>query len=303
MSGRPLDAYLVVGNPVAHSRSPDIHAAFARQTGQLLSYGRRLVDTEPADAFARAMRRFAAEEGGRGANVTLPFKEAAFALADRRSERAEVAGAANTLSFVDGQVLADNTDGFGLVTDIRQQGISLQGARITVLGAGGAARGLMLSLLAGGAARIVVANRSMERAQRLADSLNAHPALAGRYPALAAVALAEAPPADIIINATSAGLQSQGPALPPGLFAGCRLAYDCIYAGQPTPFLCMAEAAGVAHRLDGLGMLVCQAAESFRIWRGVFPDTAPVLAALRASLAGTAATSPQAAQGIQPQGR
>lgn len=282
-SDRP-DRYLVVGNPIAHSRSPQIHAAFAAQTGQCIDYQRRLVDTDPPEAFGEAMRHFAEQEGGRGANVTMPFKEAAFQLADARSERAEVAGAANTLSFVEGRVLADNTDGVGLVTDIRQQGGVLDGATVTVLGAGGAARGLMLSLLQAGASRLVVANRNRTRAEQLVSELNAHPVLAARYPALQAVALAEAPAADIVINATSAGLQTQGLSLPEGLFERCRLAYDCIYAERPTPFLQMAEAAGVSQRLDGLGMLVCQAAESFRIWRGIYPDTAPVLAGLRAQM-------------------
>lgn len=280
-----LDRYLVVGNPIAHSKSPLIHAAFAAQTGQRLHYDRRLVPTEPATAFAEAMRRFADEEGGKGANVTMPFKEAAFALADARSERAEVAGAANTLSFVDGRVLADNTDGPGLVWDILRQGARLDGQTVTVLGAGGAARGLMLSLLQAGASRVVVANRNPARAQALAADLNGHPVLAGhqpRLPAIEAVALADAPAADVIINATSAGLQTQGLTLPAGLFAGCRLAYDCIYADQPTPFMQMAAQAGVAHTSDGLGMLVGQAAESFRLWRGVMPDAVAVLTALRA---------------------
>ncbi|MDO4904336.1 MAG: shikimate dehydrogenase [Lautropia sp.] len=284
MVSPPPDRYLVVGNPIAHSRSPEIHAAFARQTGQSIQYERRLIDTGPSEAFALAMRHFARDEGGRGANVTMPFKEAAFRMADRLSDRARVAGAANTLSFVDGQVLADNTDGFGLVTDIRQQGVALEGAAVTVLGAGGAARGLMLSLLQAGVSRVVVANRDAGRAERLAADLNAHPVLAGRFPVIVPVALADAPAADIVINATSAGLQTQGLQLPAGLFEGCLLAYDCIYASRPTPFMEMAGAAGVARRSDGLGMLVCQAAESFRVWRGVFPDTAPVLQALRAAI-------------------
>lgn len=279
-----VDRYLVVGNPIAHSRSPQIHAAFAAQTGQRMHYDRRLVPTEPDTAFAEAMRRFAAEEGGKGVNVTMPFKEAAFAMADVRSERAEAAGAANTLSFVDGRVLADNTDGAGLVWDVVRQGGELAGRRVTVLGAGGAARGLMLSLLQAGVRRLVVANRNLARAQRLAADLDAHPALAGhqpRLPAIEAVALAEAPAADVVINATSAGLQTQGLSLPAGLFEGCRMAYDCIYADQPTPFMQAAAQASVPRISDGLGMLVGQAAESFRLWRGVMPDAAAVLALLR----------------------
>ena len=283
------DRYLVVGNPIAHSRSPSIHAAFAAQTGQHIRYERRLIDTEPVDAFEAAMRHFFLEEGGKGANVTLPFKEAAFRLADVRSPRAGVAGAANTLSFVDGQIMADNTDGAGLVNDIQLRlGVSLAGLRVTVLGAGGAARGLMLPLLQAGVSRLVVANRTVARAQQLADDVNA--CLAGeegvdaqQAPAcrIEAVALADAPAADVLINATSAGLHGDGPALNPALFAGCRLAYDCIYAKDPTPFLQQAAAAGVPQHSDGLGMLVGQAAESFRIWRGVMPDMAPVLAMLQ----------------------
>lgn len=295
------DAYLVVGNPIAHSRSPEIHAAFAAQTGQRLSYERRLIDTDPPEAFERVMRHFFVEEGGRGANVTLPFKEAAFRLADRRTPRAEVAGAANTLAFVDGQILADNTDGAGLVNDIQQRlGVPLDGLRVTVLGAGGAARGLMLPLLQAGVSRLVVANRTVGRAQALADEVNACLATSsvpssppdgaetggtrthGPACRVEAVALADAPAADVLINATSAGLHGDGPTLDSALFAGCRLAYDCIYAKDRTPFLQQAAAAGVPLLSDGLGMLVGQAAESFRLWRGVMPDIAPVLARLQA---------------------
>ena len=236
------------------------------------------------------MRHFFLEEGGKGANVTLPFKEAAFRLADVRSPRAGVAGAANTLSFVDGQIMADNTDGAGLVNDIQLRlGVSLAGLRVTVLGAGGAARGLMLPLLQAGVSQLVVANRTVARAQQLADDVNAClaalplGATGAGVPAcrIEAVALADAPAADVLINATSAGLHGDGPALNPALFAGCRLAYDCIYAKDPTPFLQQAAAAGVPQHSDGLGMLVGQAAESFRIWRGVMPDMAPVLAMLQ----------------------
>ena len=245
------DRYLVVGNPIAHSRSPEIHAAFAAQTGQHILYERRLIETDPPEAFAAAMRHFFQDEGGRGANVTLPFKEAAFRLADERSPRAEAAGAANTLCFIEGRIIADNTDGAGLVDDIqRRLGVSLQGLRVTVLGAGGAARGLMLP------------------AQAL--PVRVEP-----------VALADAPAADVLINATSAGLHGDGPSLPARLFEGCRLAYDCIYADRPTPFMQQAMAAGVSRVSDGLGMLVGQAAESFRLGRGSRPDVVPVLEALR----------------------
>lgn len=274
--------YLVVGNPIAHSRSPEIHAAFAEQTGQRIAYTRRLIDTEPADAFTHEMRRFFTEEGGLGANVTLPFKEAACRLADVLSSRAEAAGAANTLSWVDGQIVADNTDGVGLVNDIEQRlKVALVGRRITVLGAGGAARGLMLPLAQAGADRLVVANRTLSRAQALAEDINRYLYAERIAVRVEAVSLSDAPCADILINATSAGLKDEGPGLPDTLFTGCRLAYDCIYADRPTPFLRRAVSAGVALCSDGLGMLVGQAAESFRIWRGVMPDVACVLARLR----------------------
>lgn len=276
------DRYLVVGNPIAHSRSPEIHAAFAAQTGQHILYERRLIETDPPEAFAAAMRHFFQDEGGRGANVTLPFKEAAFRLADERSPRAEAAGAANTLYFIEGRIIADNTDGAGLVDDIqRRLGVSLQGLRVTVLGAGGAARGLMLPLAQAGVARLVVANRTLARAQALAADIDPHLEAQALPVRVEPVALADAPAADVLINATSAGLHGDGPTLPAQLFEGCQLAYDCIYADRPTPFMQQAMAAGVSRVSDGLGMLVGQAAESFRLWRGIRPDVVPVLEALR----------------------
>ena len=188
------DRYLVVGNPIAHSRSPEIHAAFAAQTGQRILYERRLIEIDPPEAFAAAMRHFFQDEGGRGANVTLPFKEAAFSLADERSPRAEAAGAANTLCFVEGRIIADNTDGAGLVDDIqRRLGVSLQGLRVTVLGAGGAARGLMLPLAQAGVARLVVANRTLARAQALAADIDPHLEAQALLVRVEPVALADAP--------------------------------------------------------------------------------------------------------------
>ena len=188
------DRYLVVGNPIAHSRSPEIHAAFAAQTGQHILYERRLIETDPPEAFAAAMRHFFQDEGGRGANVTLPFKEAAFRLADERSPRAEAAGAANTLYFIEGRIIADNTDGAGLVDDIqRRLGVSLQGLRVTVLGAGGAARGLMLPLAQAGVARLVVANRTLARAQALAADIDPHLEAQALPVRVEPVALADAP--------------------------------------------------------------------------------------------------------------
>ena len=220
------DRYLVVGNPIADSRSPEIHAAFAAQTGQHILYERRLIETDPPEAFAAAMRHFFQGEGGQGANVTLPFKEAAFRLADERSPRAEAAGAANTLCFIEGRIIADNTDGAGLVDDIqRRLGVSLKGVRVTVLGAGGAARGLMLPLAQAGVARLVVANRTLARAQALAADIDPHLEAQALPVRVEPVALADAPAADVLINATSAGLHGDGPTLPVvrGLPAGLRL--------------------------------------------------------------------------------
>jgi shikimate dehydrogenase len=276
------DRYLVVGNPIAHSRSPEIHAAFARQTGQSISYERLLVAVSPADAFARAVDQFFAG-GGRGLNVTLPFKEQAFAYAGRLSQRAQLGGAVNTLALDDGVVVGDNTDGPGLVSDLRARlGFDLAGKSVLLLGAGGAARGVVMSLLLAGVAALTVANRTPARAQVLADRFNGAPAVreAG-LPPVRAVALPAAEPADLIVNTTSSGVVGGELALPPGLFRGCSLAYDCVYAARPTAFMAKAQDGGAARAADGLGMLVEQAAESFLIWRGVRPDTMPVYRMVR----------------------
>ena len=281
-SGGP-DRYQVVGNPIAHSRSPAIHAAFARQTGQHLVYDRALIPTEPASAFDEAIRAFAAA-GGRGVNVTLPFKERAFALADALTERARVAGAVNTLILADGRIRGDNTDGAGIVADLQGRlGFALAGRRITILGAGGATRGIVLPLLQAGACSIAIANRTAARAHALVAGCVAAATepLPGR---LTAHGLAEAPPADLVINATSSGIVAGPLALPAGLFAASTMAYDCVYAPQPTEFMRAAQAGGVAQVADGLGMLVEQAAESFFLWRGVRPDSAPVYRMLRDGL-------------------
>jgi len=261
------DRYAVFGNPIAHSKSPGIHAEFARQTQQSMSYEAILA---PLDDFAAAVRAFAAH-GGRGANVTVPFKEQAFALSDRLSARAEAAGAVNTLSFEEGLVLGDNTDGVGLVTDLTANlGVVLAGRRVLLLGAGGAARGVVLPLLEQAPACLVIANRSVDRAIALAT------ALGGRgcgFGDLAGQAF------DVVINATSASLAGAAPPLPAGTYAPGALAYDMMY-GRETPFMADARAEG-ARVADGLGMLVEQAAEAFRVWRGVRPDAAAVITHLR----------------------
>ncbi|MBV8034631.1 shikimate dehydrogenase [Roseateles sp.] len=268
------DRYAVVGNPVEHSRSPAIHAMFAAQTGQDLTYERLLA---PLDGFEATLRRFAAA-GARGCNVTVPFKFDAFALATSRSARAERAGAANALRFdADGWV-ADNTDGAGLVNDIqRNAGRPLAGLQLLLVGAGGAAAGVLGSLIAAGPARITVVNRTLDKALALVAG---HADLG--VP-LAAATLADAPAAqDVVVNATSTSLAGAASPVGAQVLKPGALALDMMYGPKAQGFLDWAAAHGGEPR-DGLGMLVEQAAEAFFFWRGVRPDTAPVLAALRAS--------------------
>jgi shikimate dehydrogenase len=259
------DRYAVIGNPVAHSRSPWIHAEFARATGQDIEYG---AIEAPREGFARAVAAFRAA-GGKGLNVTLPFKEEAFALSRKTTARAQVARAANTLVMND-EVLGDNTDGVGLVRDLANLAVDPKGKRILLMGAGGAAQGVLGALREAGAGEIVIANRTVERAQ----------ALAARFAGVKASGYGDLRAGfDIIVNATAAGLHGEAPQLPAGVLAAGVLAYDMVY-GRDTPFLAAARAAG-ARACDGLGMLVEQAAESFFVWRGVRPATAPVLERLR----------------------
>ena len=271
-----MDRYAVVGNPIAHSKSPQIHAAFARQTGQELSYEALLA---PVDGFVQTVADFRAQ-GGRGLNVTVPFKLEAFALADRHTARAQAAGAVNTLAFDADGILGDNTDGAGLVRDL---GINLKfplaGRRILLLGAGGATRGVLLPLLDSSPASLTIANRTVGKAEALA-ALFAARAGAAVVDACGFDALAGRR-FDLVINATAASLADELPPLPPGLYAEGALAYDMMYGRGPTRFMHAAMADGAARAADGLGMLVEQAAESFTLWRGVRPDSGPVLAALR----------------------
>ena len=270
------DRYVVIGNPIAHSKSPQIHARFAAQTSQAISYERLLA---PTGAFESSVREFIAS-GGRGANVTVPFKLDAFRLADQLSPRAQAAGAVNTLSFDNGRILGDNTDGVGLVRDIIDgASVSIRGKRVLLLGAGGAARGVLLPLLAEVPAELVIANRTPERAQELAQEFSAVSTAtieARRFDSLSSGF-------DIIINATSASLSAELPPMPSSVFVKDCFVYDMMYAAQPTPFLQLASGQGAQVR-DGLGMLVEQAAESFFIWRGVRPQTAPVYQWLRSQL-------------------
>ena len=273
------DSYCVFGNPIGHSKSPIIHAAFARQTGEDISYVARLA---PHDGFAESVKDFIAA-GGRGANVTIPFKEEAYRLADRLTPRAKLAGAVNTLSFNlsdnDSTIVGDNTDGAGLLRDIT---INLDqpvaGKRILLLGAGGAARGAIGPLLEQGPATLVVANRTAQKAIALAEHFAALGNISGgAYSALSGQIF------DIVINATSASLGGELPPLPAGLFAPDSLAYEMMYGRGDTPFLLYAREEGATQLSDGLGMLVEQAAEAFYMWRGVRPEAAPVMATLRSA--------------------
>lgn len=272
-----MDRYCVFGNPIAHSKSPDIHAAFAAQTGQQLSYERRLA---PLDGFAAAVQDFIAE-GGKGANVTVPFKLEAVKVAQALTIRARAAGAVNTLHFTDEGIIGDNTDGAGLVADIvRNAGVPITGKRVLLLGAGGAARGVVLPILEYRPAQLVIANRTVATAEALVEQF----AALGGEGVVSACGYAEIQGAyDIIINATSASLSAELPPVPASVFAPGALALDMMYGAQPTVFLQFAAQHGARPR-DGLGMLVEQAAEAFSLWRGVQPETAAVLKALREQL-------------------
>ncbi|MEH6434653.1 shikimate dehydrogenase [Massilia sp. DD77] len=267
------DKYCVIGNPIAHSKSPQIHAAYAAATGQDISYERCLA---PLDGFEATVRRLM-EEGYRGANVTVPFKLDAFRLATRLEARARAAGAVNTLVFTpEGEIVGDNTDGAGLVADIvRNAGLPLRGKRILMLGAGGAARGAMLPLLLEGPRELVIANRTLATAEALARDF---PQYADR---IAVRGFAEVEGAfDVVVNATSASLSADLPPVPASAFCRETLALDMMYGNKPTVYMAFAASHGARVR-DGLGMLVEQAAEAFALWRGVRPDTADVLKSMR----------------------
>jgi shikimate dehydrogenase len=268
-----MDRYAVIGNPVAHSLSPAIHARFAAQMGERIEYAALLA---PLDGFRAAVERFFAD-GGRGANVTLPFKVEAFELAADASSRAREAGAANFLAMRDARIVCDNTDGAGLVADLGTNlRVTLRGARILLLGAGGAARGVLGPLLDEGPARLTIANRRLERARELATRF-------AQRGAVEACALDRIPDADydLVVNATSTSTLGEPLALRESVLRPGVLAYDMAYGRAARPFVDRAHARG-ARGCDGLGMLVEQAAESYRLWRGRRPATAEVIAALRA---------------------
>lgn len=270
------DRYGVMGHPVAHSKSPFIHARFAAQTSQDLVY--EAIDVEPG-GFAAAVETFRSG-GGRGLNVTLPFKQEAFAASHKVSDRARRAGAVNTLSFEDEAVRGDNTDGVGLVRDlVSNLGLEIRSRRVLLLGAGGAARGVLGPLLDEAPSELVVANRTVSRAESLCRDFGDQGAVrSAGFEALEGGAF------DLVINATSAEVSGDLPPVPESALARDAVVYDMMYGTAPTAFVRWGRSAGARLAADGLGMLVEQAAESFFIWRGTRPETVPVLEALRRSL-------------------
>jgi shikimate dehydrogenase len=269
-----MDRYAVIGNPIAHSKSPRIHALFARQTGQDLSYEAILA---PADGFVDTVERFRAE-GGRGMNVTLPFKLEAWRYVDERSPRAERAGAVNTIQFrPDGTTLGDNTDGVGLLRDLTlNNGIEIEARQLLLLGAGGAVRGVLQPLLLVSPACLVIANRTVSRAERLRNDFTD----LGDIEACGFGDLVHRS-FDLVINATSVGLKGKVPPLPDDILRKGGCCYDMFYTDSATPFQYWALRHGALKALDGLGMLVEQAAESFSLWRGINPNTRSVIETLR----------------------
>lgn len=273
MSTRP-DQYRVAGNPIAHSKSPQIHTIFAGQTGQDIEYQHMFIEL---GQFVSEVEQFRGE-GGCGLNITLPFKTDAWAYADVRSEGAERAGAVNTLKFQGDQVYADNTDGPGLVRDLTvNHSVMIKQRRVLLLGAGGAARGTLQPLLQQQPQQLVIANRTVAKAVELAKEFDDLGAISG----CGYEDLSGHDGFDLIINATAAGLTDKIPPLPDGCLQPGGCGYDMVYADKPTAFVRWAQQQGAAKALDGLGMLIEQAAESFAIWRGVRPQTAPVIASLR----------------------
>lgn len=262
------------GHPINHSKSPVIHRQFAAQLSEQLQYDAILA---PLGGFADSWQQFVAA-GGKGGNVTVPFKQQAYQLAEQLSERAKQAGAVNTLYFNSaGQLCGDNTDGIGLVADLQRLGVNLQGATVLLLGAGGASRGAIGPLLDAGMATLVLANRTVSKAEAIAINFD-HRVSACGYGDI------PSQPYQLVINATSSGLSGERPDISAGHLQHCQLAYDMLYGAKPTPFLHWAQQQGVAQQADGLGMLVAQAAEAFYLWRGKRPDVTPVLALLQQQL-------------------
>lgn len=267
------DRYAVIGNPIGHTKSPLIHGLFAQATGQDMDYTAIEGPLTPARGFEAAVLEFR-DGGGRGMNVTAPFKLRALEMADERSERAALAGAANALMFSDGRIQAENFDGVGLLRDIEVNlGLPLAGRRVLMLGAGGAARGALLPFLAAGPVELVLANRDIEKATALARQVGPK----GSVRACGYGALESIGHFDLVVNATSASLKGELPPVPPSVFAPEGTAYELAYGKGLTPFLRLARNAGVRGVADGVGMLVEQAAEAFAWWRGVRPETDAVI--------------------------
>jgi shikimate dehydrogenase len=270
------DHYAVFGNPILHSRSPHIHRQFAEQTGQDMSYTKQLV---AEDEFEKAATEFF-QKGGKGLNITVPFKLDAYSFAGRLTPRARRAGAVNTLAVQgDGVILGDNTDGIGMIHDMHNLGWDLRGKRVLILGAGGAVRGILQPLLEQEPTQVIIANRTFHKAEQLAKGFHDAGAVqAATYEQLAGQQV------DVIINGTSASLHDQLIPLPDNLLAEGACCYDMMYGTKPTAFLRWASEHGAAHTADGLGMLIGQAAESFYLWRQIRPEVVPVINAIRRQL-------------------
>ncbi|ABV85369.1 shikimate dehydrogenase [Shewanella pealeana] len=269
------ERYAVFGNPIGHSKSPAIHSMFATETAQSLTYEAILA---PIDAFEATFKEFVTNKGY-GANVTVPFKEQAFALCDELSEQAKLAGAVNTLSVLaDGKIRGDNTDGLGLVADLQRNLGSLTGLKVLLVGAGGAARGSVLPLLQAGIAKLSIVNRTQAKAEILAE-------LFSSYGDVVSLPISHTGKSyDVIINSTSSSLSGEVPNISSDSITSQTVCYDMMYGKEPTSFNVWAKAQGAKQTVDGLGMLVGQAAESFNIWRKVRPSVEPVLTQLRAEL-------------------
>lgn len=271
------DLYAVFGNPINHSKSPVIHRQFAEQTGQDMHYTRQLVNE---GEFEKTAQEFFAQ-GGKGLNITVPFKLNAFAFAQKLTARAERAGAVNTLARLsDGSILGDNTDGIGMVHDMHNLGWEIQGKRVLILGAGGAVRGILQPLLEEQPARVTIANRTVSKAEELAKNfLDLGDIQAKSFEQLSGDSY------DIVINGTSASMYGELPPLPEKLLSANASCYDMMYGAEPTIFLQWAKTQGATQIADGLGMLIGQAAEAFYLWRQIRPEVVPVITFLRRQLA------------------
>lgn len=271
------DLYALFGNPINHSKSPHIHRHFAEQTGQDMHYTKQLVNE---GEFEQAVQDFFAQ-GGKGLNITVPFKLNAFEFAQKRTARAERAGAVNTLARMgDGSILGDNTDGIGMIHDMHNLGWEIEGKRVLILGAGGAVRGILQPLLEEKSAQVVIANRTQSKAEELAKNFHdLGDVRAKSFDQLPGEVF------DLVINGTSASLQGELPPLPDNLLAANACCYDMMYGPEPTIFLRWAKERGAAQVADGLGMLIGQAAEAFYLWRQIRPEVVPVITAMRRQIA------------------